>query len=143
MRKIIVLAIVIIAIGCNYRHKKNYILTTTANTYNHNNGCPVKLYREYYRAFSSYMTSDLNALYLTDSTNFRINLGLYDTEYDRINTTCYGDTLKVEKITRGEGFEIDEANSRPDSVALRKIELKVEVEKRIYSLKKLKEEGDL
>ena len=138
MKKTIILAIAVMAVACTYRSKKNYILSTTANRYNHNNGCPVKLYREYYHAFSGFMTSDLNALYLTDSTSFRINLGLYDTEYERINTTCKGDTLKIEKLTKL-GYMLSD---KPDSTYISSIQYSKDVETKIYSLKKLKEEGD-
>jgi hypothetical protein len=123
MRKFIwLIAITVSICSC----KKEYKGTVAVNKYNHDNGCPVKLYREYYCMFSGYQTTDINAVYLTDSTNFRLYLWEYDESNEHINTTCKGDSLYVEKTVNTS--EIPEWNWP-------KI-----IERKVYDLKELQKQ---
>ena len=81
---------------CNPKTKTHYILTTNVNNYNRNDSCPDNLYREYYRVYRSYLASDVNSVYLTDSAKFRLFLGLYDDE-EFIDCKCNGDTVIITK----------------------------------------------
>jgi hypothetical protein len=96
MKKYLWLIIAVTLYSCSY--KKEYKGSVSVNKYNNNNGCPVKLYREYYCTFSGYQTTDLYAVYLTDSTNFRVNLGEYDTGDQWIDVKCKGDNLYVKML---------------------------------------------
>ena len=139
MKKLLLIIIAIIAVYICFR-KKEFKGTVTVNGYNNNNGCPVKLYREYYCTFSGYLTTDLYSVYLTDSTNFRMNLGQYDTDDEWIETKCKGDSLYVKKMLRvAPYYKIDTTNAvndtlrRPDIVYPPKT-----LESKAYSLKALK-----
>jgi hypothetical protein len=52
------------------------------------------LYVEYYRVFGGgFMTTDENAVYLTDRRNFRLYLGVEDEDNKSIDVTCDGDLI--------------------------------------------------
>ncbi|MBD1364823.1 hypothetical protein IDJ77_13460 [Mucilaginibacter sp. ZT4R22] len=126
----LVSVVVLLLLFCGYRScspwsRTHHILTVSVNRYNGDKGCPVKLYREYYLVLQSFMATDLNSVYLTDSTNFRKFLGTYDTEGEFITTKCKGDRVYISKKVP--------ASETPDP------NLKKITEQRAYSLKKLKE----
>jgi hypothetical protein len=62
--------------------------------------CGCNLYAENYCIYGNgYMTTDLNAEYLTDSVSFRKYLGVYDDGYEHIDILCKGDSIIVAKTS--------------------------------------------
>src|SRR5882757_2870181 len=59
--------------------------------------CNGSLYVEVFRINPAGEYAD----YLTDSTNFRIYIGIFDPEEDLYSYTCKGDSILVEKFNRG------------------------------------------
>nr|WP_067062775.1 hypothetical protein [Mucilaginibacter sp. L294] len=139
MKKLLWAIAAVIAIQC-FGCKKEYKSTVAVNKYNNSNGCPVKLYREYYCTFSGYLTTDLNSVYLTDSTNFRMNLGQYDTGNEWIATECKGDSLYVKKMLRVEPYyKIDTTTNAKDTLSMPAIIYPPKIlESKAYSIKALK-----
>ncbi|MBK0381264.1 hypothetical protein [Mucilaginibacter segetis] len=82
------------------KNKARYKITAVVNKYNNDKACPIRLYREYFLVYSSYMATDVNSVYLTDSLSFRLYLGIYDVDGEHIDTKCEGDTLVVTKKER-------------------------------------------
>jgi hypothetical protein len=119
------LAILIVyCLPSNERSKQYYKNTGTLCNYKTGN-CGCNLYAEYYCVYGNgYMTTDLNAEYLTDSLTFRKFLGVYDEGDEHINIICKGDSIIVEKTSTE---SIDLRFSRPRIL-----------EKKSYSLKDLK-----
>ncbi len=108
------LVILLLASGClNEKHFKG-----TYNIYNCNG-----LYSNVYRVIwgGVYEEHNARAIYITDSLNFRIYLGIYG-EDDSFGCKINGDTLYIEKKSRG-------YSSTP-----------IIIERRNYSLIKLKTE---
>ena len=129
-----------VVVFCSCVYKKEYKGTVSVNKYNSTKGCPIKLYREYYCTFSGYQTTDLNSVYLTDSTNFRMKLGQYDTGDEWITTECKGDSLYVKKMLRVEPYyRTDTTTNTKDIFPGPAIVYPPEIlESEIYSLKALK-----
>ncbi len=126
----LVLAGVLVLLFCGYRScspwsRSRHLLTVSVNHYNGDKGCPVRLYREYYLVLLSFMATDLNSVYLTDSTNFRKFLGTYDTEDESIITKCRGDSVYVALIVP--------VSEKPQ------LNLKRKTKERAYSLQDLRE----
>jgi hypothetical protein len=109
--------------GCFYdRSKKDHKFTVNYCEYM-SNKCTCNLYGEVYNIYGmGALGSDVNALYLTDSTNFRIYLGTYDEGNEMIIVKCQGDSICIKKTAKSV-FE----NSRPEII-----------QAKIYSLKFLK-----
>ncbi|MES2061381.1 MAG: hypothetical protein V4456_05640 [Bacteroidota bacterium] len=143
MKKFIWVIAAVIAIQC-FGCKKEYKSTVAVNKYNNSNECPVKLYREYYCTFSGYLTTDLNSVYLTDSTNFRMNLGQYDDD-EWIATKCNCDSLYVKKMLRvAPYYKIDTATTVKDTLPQPAIVYPPKIlESKVYSIKALKRDGGL
>jgi len=80
------------------RSKKYYKHTGELCNYQKGN-CVCNLYAEYYCVETGYMTTDVNAEYLTDSVNFRKYLDVYDEGDEHINVTCKGDKITVTKTS--------------------------------------------
>ena len=114
----------ILFLSC-WRSKKDYKFTINLKNTKAEGGCQINLYQEYYRYFSSYMATDINSVYLTDSASFRKYLGKYDEDGERIWTECKGDLLIVSK-------SVPTSNAAEWNIPRL-------VEKKYYSLKKLKE----
>jgi hypothetical protein len=124
--------------NCSPKTKAHFILTARVNSYNHNNGCPVNLYREYYRVFRGYMTTDANAVYLTDSASFRQYLGTYGEDGEHLTANCKGDSVLVTRTYRTN--YVMGANQLKDTTKIPEIIssiIKIEYLKS-YSLKELK-----
>jgi len=106
------------------RSKQYYKSTGTLCSYKTNN-CPCSLNTESYCVYAEgAWGTDLNSEYLTDSTSFRIYLGTYDKGGERINVTCKGDSITVEKIS--------------DKLIHPNFSRAIALEKKSYSLKALK-----
>lgn len=71
--------------GCvNYMNKQHHLSTVNLHNYQPN-GCKLNLYREDYCVYGmGALGSDLNSVYLTDSANFRVYIGTYDSEDEHI-----------------------------------------------------------
>ncbi len=106
------------------RNKNYYKRSVYLNQYQKNK-CACNLYIETYCVHGGgAWGSDVNSLYLTDSTNFKLYIGTYDEEGEMIKTKCRGDSICVEKSIS--------TSSMPEW-NFRKI-----VDKKSYSLKDLK-----
>jgi hypothetical protein len=76
-------------------HKGTYLLN--GNKYC---TCKSELYTERYLAASGFMTTDLDAVYITDKKNFRLYAGVDDENVThRVNITCQGDKITVTEIS--------------------------------------------
>jgi hypothetical protein len=67
---------------------------------NKQNSCNPGLFLEYYKIMGGgYMTTDVNAVYLTDRKSFRKYLFDLDEEGDSINISCNGGKIAITKTT--------------------------------------------
>ena len=107
----------------NKKSKKDHKFTVNYCEYKPNM-CACSLYGEVYNIYGmGALGSDVNSLYLTDSINFRIYLGVFDEEREMITVKCKGDSIYIKKTAKS----VSESN---------KLEI---VETKTYSLKYLKE----
>jgi hypothetical protein len=79
------------------RNKSYYKRTTDLQQFKgeYSTGC--HLYVESYLISCGFMATDVDALYLTDSLNFRLYEGTYDEGDGSIVTSCKGDSILIEK----------------------------------------------
>ncbi len=106
----------------NKKSKKDHKFTVNYCEYKPNR-CACNLYGEVYTIYGmGALGSDVNSLYLTDSINFRIYLGVYDEGKEMIIVKCQGDSIYIRKT----------AKSASESSKLEIVETKT------YSLKYLK-----
>ena len=124
MKNYALLFLLLLLTGCvNRKSRKDQKFTVNYCEYKPNN-CVCNLYGEVYSIYGmGALGSDVNSLYLTDSTNFRIYLGVYDEEREMIIVKCQGDSIYIKKIAKSAS-----ENSKPEIV-----------ETKTYSLKSLKE----
>lgn len=83
--------------------------------------CDNRLYLEHFEI----NPAGVNESYLTDSLNFRIHVGKYDSEHENIRCVCNGDSVFIQKI------------ATIDTSGVRKV-----IELTTYSLSSLKERHD-
>jgi hypothetical protein len=83
---LVILLFVLPFLGCSRRHR------VTLDVGDH-------LYVEYFNINSA----GVDEVYLTDSVNFRIYIGRYDTEHQKVGCEVNGDTIVIFKNKAGEG----------------------------------------
>jgi len=116
-----IVPIVLIICGPSINRNKSYY-KETINLKNTN--CNCHLYIESYLIAGGFLSTDIDALYLTDSVNFRLYEGTYDEGDGGIATMCKGDSVSVDAYVH-EKFG-------PNSGSIKT------AEKKTYSLKELK-----
>lgn len=101
------LLFVLSVLGCVRRH------TATADLGDH-------LYVEYFNI----NPAGVEEVYLTDSVNFRVYIGKYDTEHQKVGCKIKGDTIVVFKNQAGEGrmrIMMDHTQLSKDSLTKNKV----------------------
>lgn len=79
-----------------YRNKSYYKRTARLNT-----GCACRLYMEAYCVDGGgALSTDMDALYLTDSVNFRKYIGTEDEGNEMISVKCNGKRIVIEKTVK-------------------------------------------
>jgi hypothetical protein len=108
MKKLLTLIIVSLLMGCiNFRSKKDHSFTVNLHKYRPME-CMCNLYIEGYLVFGmGALGSDLYSVYLTDSSQFRIYIGNYDENDEKLVYICKGDSVYVEKRTN-KGYARDD-----------------------------------
>jgi hypothetical protein len=127
MKKYSITLIVFAIMGCvNYMNKQHHLSTVNLHDYQPN-GCKLNLYREDYCVYGmAAVGSDLNSVYLTDSTNFRVYIGTYNNEDEHIIPKCNGDSIIVEKTL--------------NTSSMHEWNFQKVIETKTYSFKKLKQD---
>lgn len=128
MRKKLSFFIVCLLIGCGHHPtKKDHKFTVDLCKYRPGS-CTCGLYAEGYLYFGmGALGSDMYSVYLTDSSHFRIRIGDFDEENERLEYECSGDSVYVEKRTN-KGYARGDWNN-----------FKV-LDRKGYSFKELKEQ---
>ncbi|MHB8208723.1 hypothetical protein [Mucilaginibacter sp.] len=127
MKKYSITLIVFAIMGCvNYMNKQHHLSTVNLHNYQPN-GCKLNLYREDYCVYGmGALGSDLNSVYLTDSSSFRVYIGTYDNEDEHIIPKCKGDTMIVKKTA--------------NTSSMQEWNFQKVLETKTYSFKKLKQD---
>ena len=120
-----------------YRNKSYHKRTSILN-----NSCAGHLYLETYCVYGGgALSTDMDALYLTDSVNFRKYIGTYDEEDEMISVKCKGDSIIVEKKAKADQtFKIENVPLKGKAEAIPYVAYKIKkLNKRVFSLKDLRE----
>jgi hypothetical protein len=95
-----VIAALIIALSPSIYRKKSYYKNTIDLRNLRNNNCTGRLYIETYCVYGGgALSTDVDAIYLTDSSNFRKYIGTYDEGDETIITKCKDDSVLTQKIS--------------------------------------------